>query len=124
MAKSVSTDVLDGALNVLKTSVTKMVVCSAQPLTFTDANTTMKLAEVVMAAADFTLAAGVTSGRRVTIAAKTAVPVLTAGSATHLALLDVTGTRLLYVTTSSAQALTTGGTVNITAWDVEIANPV
>ncbi len=124
MAKSVSTDVLDGALTVLKTNVTKMVVCSAQPLTYTDANTTMKLAEVVMATADFILAAGVTSGRRATIAAKTAVPVLTAGSATHVALLDVTGQRLLYVTTSTAQALTTGGTVNITAWDVEIANPV
>ena len=124
MAKAVSTDVLDGALNILKINVTKMVVCSAQPLTFTDANTTYKLAEVVMAAADFTLAAGVTSGRRVTMAAKSAVPVLTTGSATHVALLDVTGSRLLYVTTTTTQALTAGGTVTTTAWDVEIANPV
>lgn len=124
MAKSVSTDVLDGALSVLKTSVTKMVVCSAQPLTFTDANTTMKLAEVTMVATDFTLAAGVTNGRRVTTGAKSAVPVLATGSATHVALVDVSGSRLLYVTTSSTQALTIGGTVNITAWDVEIANPV
>jgi hypothetical protein len=45
----------------------------------------------------------------------------TSGTATHVALCDAT--RLLYVTTCTSQALTSGNTVNIPAWDIEIADP-
>ncbi len=123
MAKSAIPDMLDAALNYIKTSATKMVACSAQPLSFTDANTAMKLAEVTMAPADFTLANGTTSGRRVTVAAKSNINVSTAGSANHVALIDVAGSKLLYVTTAPAQALASGSTVSFGAWDIEIANP-
>jgi hypothetical protein len=123
MAKSAIPDMLDAALTYIRTGATKMVACSNQPLTFADANTTMKLAEIVMAPADFTLANGVTSGRRVTVAAKANVAVATAGTANHVALLDVAGSKLLYVTTSPAQTLAAGSTVSFGAWDIEIANP-
>ena len=123
MAKSAIPDMLDAALNFVKTNATKMIACSAQPTSFTEANATYKLAEVTMATGDYTLANGVTSGRRVTVAAKSGVSVATSGTANHVALVDVTGSRLLYVTTSPAQALTSGSTVNFGAWDIEIANP-
>jgi hypothetical protein len=123
MAKSAIPDMLDAALSYIRTSATKMMACSNQPLTFTDANTTMKLAEIVMAPADFTLANGVTSGRRVTVAAKANVAVTVAGTANHVALVDVTNSKLLYVTTAPAQVLATGSTVSFGAWDIEIANP-
>lgn len=121
MAKSVHNDVLDGAWNVLNDGDIE-TVCSAEPTTRTEAITTFKLADVALTpGTDFTIADGTTSGRKCTIAAKNAVPVDSSGTATHVAVCDAT--RLLYVTTCTSQALTSGNTVNIPAWSAEIADP-
>lgn len=121
MAKSVHNDVLDGAFDVLD-QADLMTVCSQQPTTRTEAVSTYKLADVAVTPdTDFTKADGDTSGRKVTVAAKSSVTVDSSGTATHIALVD--GTRLLYVTTCTSQALTAGNTVNFPAWDVEIADP-
>lgn len=123
MAKSVHDDVLDGALNIIKNNCTRMTACSSQPTTYTEGNTTYALADVTMTGTDFTVANGDTNGRKVTVAAKNGVTVDTSGTATHVALLDVSLTKLLYVTTCTSQALTGGNTVNFPAWDIEIADP-
>jgi len=123
MAKSVHDDVLDGALNILKNNVTRMVACSAQPTTYTEGNSTYALADVTLASGDFTNANGDTNGRKTTIGAKSGVTVDTSGTATHVALLDVTNSKLLYVTTSTSTAITSGGTVDFAAFDIEIADP-
>jgi hypothetical protein len=121
MAKIVHDDVLDGAFDVLD-QADLMTVCAGQPTTRTEAITTFKLADVAMTPnTDYTKANGDTNGRKVTIAAKSAVPVDTTGTADHVALVDAT--RLLYVTTCTSQALTSGNTVNFPAWKVEIADP-
>ncbi len=121
MAKLVDDSVLDGALNVLKNNTTLMTVCSQQPNNYTEATSTYKLASVAMAPADFTIANGDVSGRKITMAAKNGVAVTANGTATHLALCS--GTTLLLVTTITSQVLTAGNTVNIPAWDDEIADP-
>jgi Flp pilus assembly protein TadG len=123
MAKSVHDDVLDGALNIVKNNCTRMTLCSAEPTTYTEGNATFALADVTMAAGDFTAANGDTSGRKLTVAAKNAVPVDASGTSTHVALLDVTNSKLLYVTTHTSQALTSGNTANIGSWKIEIADP-
>lgn len=123
MAKSVNDVVLDGALDIIRNNCTRMVACSAEPTTFTQANATFALADVTMASGDFTLANGDTSGRKVTVAAKTGVAVDVSGTANHIALLDVTNSRLLYVTTCTAQGVSTGGTVDFGSWKIEIADP-
>lgn len=123
MAKSVHDDVLDGAFDVLD-QANLMIACSAQPTTRTEAVSTYALADVAMTVnSDYTKANGDTNGRKVTVAAKSSVLIDTSGTATHIALVD--GTRLLYVTTCTSQALTANGsnTVNFPAWDVEIADP-
>ncbi|MCU0810116.1 MAG: hypothetical protein MUE59_03620 [Thiobacillaceae bacterium] len=123
MAKSVHDDVLDGAFDVLDQG-NIMVACSAQPTTRTEAVTTYALADVAMTVnTDYTKANGDTSGRKVTVAAKSSVLIDTSGTANHIAICD--GTRLLYVTTCTSQALTANGsnTVNFPAWDIEIADP-
>lgn len=121
MAKSVHNDVLDGAFDVLD-QADLMTVCNAEPTTRTEAITTFKLADVAMTPnTDFTKADGDTSGRKVTVAAKSSVTVDTTGTGTHVALTDAT--RLLYVTTCTSQALTAANTVNFPAWKVEIADP-
>lgn len=125
MAKAVHDDVLDGALNIVKNNCTRMTACSAQPTTYTEGNSTYALADVTMASGDFTHANGDTNGRKTTVAAKSSVLIDTSGTATHVALLDVTNSKLLYVTTCTSQALTANGsnTVNFPAWDIEIADP-
>lgn len=123
MAKSVHDDVLDGAFDVLD-QANLMTACSAEPTTRTLAVTTYALADVAMTVdTDYTKANGDTSGRKVTVAAKSSVLIDASGTATHVALCDAT--RLLYVTTCTSQALTANGsnTVNFPAWDVEIADP-
>jgi hypothetical protein len=121
MPKTVHDTVLDGAFQVLD-AANLMTACNAQPTTRTEAITTFKLADVVMTpVTDFTIANGDTSGRKVTVAAKSAVPVDTTGTAVWIALVDATN--LLYVTSCISQALTSGNTVNFPAWDIEIADP-
>lgn len=120
MGKSVNNDVLDGAWHVLD-QADLMTVCSAEPTTRTEAITTFKLADVAMTPnTDYTIADD-TSGRKVTVAAKSAVVVDSSGTGNHVALVD--GTRLLYVTTCTAQALTATNTVNFPAWVASIADP-
>ena len=83
-----------------------------------------KLVQAALGPGDFSLATGDVSGRKVMIAAKASLAVLAAGTADHIALLDVAGSRLLYVTTCPAQALVVGGQVSIAGWSIEIGAPV
>lgn len=124
MAKAANDLVMDAALDYVATS-TRMIACSAQPTTYTEANSTFALADVTMSSGDFTKANGDTSGRKVTVGAKTGVLIDTSGTANHVALVDVANTRLVYVTTCTSQALTANGsnTVNFPAWDIEIGDP-
>ena len=122
MAKATPDAVLDKILDEIATA-TNMVACSAQPTTYAEATSTYALADVVMAGGDYTKANGDTSGRKVTVAAKSAVDVDTSGSATHVALVRTADTTLIYVTTCSSVALDASGTVNFGAWDIEIADP-
>jgi hypothetical protein len=124
MAKAAPDIIMDGALDVIATA-TKQVACSAQPTTYTEANATYALADIVVDGADFTKANGDTSGRKVTIAAQSGVLIDTSGTATHVALVRTADSTLIYVTTCTSQALTANGsnTVNFPAWDIEIADP-
>lgn len=124
MPKFASDDIMDAALNLIKNNCDKMVACSSQPATFAEANATYALADVAMTSTDFTGPAnGDTSGRKLTVDAKSGVTVDTSGTATHVALLDSVNSRLLYVTTCASQAVVSGGTVSIGAWPIEIADP-
>lgn len=124
MAKFAVDAVLDGSLDVIATS-TKLVVCSAQPTTYTEANATYALADIVVDSGDFTKANGDTNGRKVTVGAQSGVLIDTSGTATHVALIITGSSTLLYGTTCTSQALTANGsnTVNIPAFDIEIADP-
>jgi hypothetical protein len=123
VAKNVNTAVLDLALNDIKTNVTRMTATTAQSTTYTEANATHALADATMANGDFTLANGDVSGRKVTVAAKTGITIDTSGTATHVALLDVTNTTLKLITTCTSQALSVGGTVDFPSWKWEINQP-
>ena len=113
--------VMDGALNIVKTA-TALRVCagSTSPAT-RSAAVTATLATVTLDTSDFTIANGDTSGRKVTVGQQADLSITTSGDATCVCLDD--GTNLLYVTTATTQALTSGGTVTVPAWDIEISDP-
>lgn len=122
MAKFTADAVLDAALAKIATS-TRMVVTSAQPANFAGI-AAVALADVVLTAGDgngdYVIANGDTSGRKLTVGAQTGINVDASGTATHVCLDD--GTTLLHVTTITSQALTSGNTANVAAFDVEFAD--
>ena len=120
MARWQNDSMLDAGLDWIRARVTQMTVCNAQPTTYAEATTTYKLADVAITSTDLTLNDGDTSGRKIDVGSQTNVTVDTTGTASHIALAGSTGSVLLYVTTCTTQALTTGNTVNIPGWDIEI----
>ena len=125
MAKTVHNDVLDAALNYIKNNCNKMVACSQQPTTFTEANSTYALADVSMSSSDFTGPAdGDTSGRKITVNAKSNVPVDVQGDPAVIVLLDTVNSKILYTTDEgSSQTIYVGNNANFPAWDIELADP-
>jgi hypothetical protein len=119
MAKAIPDAILDAMLDAAEGD--KVNVCSAQPTTYTEANATYMLAQTTLTGGDFTAAAGDTSGRKNTLAAKSGVTITNSGTATHVAITN--GTALRRVTTCTSQALTSGGTVDIGAHKHELATP-
>ncbi len=120
MSKWANNSVLDALLDKVATGTT-INVCSAQPTTRTEAITTYSLAGTTLSGGDFTKAAGSPNGRQVTVAQKASLSVTASANATHVAICD--GTNLLYVTTVTSQALTSGNTVTIPSWKVTVADP-
>lgn len=123
MPKTAPDAVMDAALDFIDLADT-MHVCSTLDATPTYAEiVAASLADVAVTPnTDFTKADGDTSGRKVTVAAKSGVTVDVTGTANHIALVTVSGSVVRYVTTCTSQALTAGNTVNIPAWKVEIAD--
>lgn len=118
MAKAIPDVTMDPSLDKFATA-TRMTALSSQPANFA-AIAAANLAQVTVASGDFTKADD-TSGRKVTVAAKSGVSVTASGTATHVGLDD--GTTLLAVTTCTSQALTSGNTVNFPTWKWNIQDP-
>lgn len=122
MAKRISSQLLDLALNEVRNTGNLMVGCPSEPASFGAAQSS-KLVETTMAPADYTIGAGSPSGRRVTTAAKNSLTPLANGTVNHIAILDTAGSRLLLVTTCPAQAVTITGSVNIQSLTLDIRDP-
>lgn len=121
MAKYCHPDILDAALADIALA-DKIVACSAEPADFAGV-AAVSLSETAMVPADFTIGAGGASGRRVTVAAKTGVAVGSPGLVNHVALVDTANSKLLYVTTTDNQEITSGSFVDFPEWSIEIADP-
>ena len=118
MAKWQIDAMLDAALAYISSNATEMYVCTSQPATRAAAISSSLIAA---ASPSFTGPAnGDASGRKLTVDQEVAVPVTGNGDATHIALCS--GSALLYVTTCTLQTLTSGNTVTVPAWDIEIAD--
>lgn len=124
MAKAVHSDVLDQALNYIKNNGTRRCMCSAEPTTYAEATSTYKLADVDIDSADYTGPAdGSTSGRKLTVNQQTGVTIDSTGSVTHEAIVDVSNSKLLYVTTVPSTSVTAPESRTFESWSVELRDP-
>lgn len=121
MAKWAPANTLDQLLDYVALS-SSMVVCSSSPVDYTSAAVTYRLASGSCGAGEFTKAAEA-SGRSVSISAKNAIPISVSGSATHMALINVAGSSLRYITTITTQYLVSGGTCDAPSWKITVADP-
>lgn len=109
---------LDAALQYIEDNAVELYVCSAQPANYAG------IAAVALTGAAVPTFTGPvdgdTSGRKTTVDQEADIAITATGDATHIVL--ASATVLLYVTTTTTQGLTSGGTVTVPAWDIEIAD--
>lgn len=123
MAKSVSSNVLDAALDYIIANGITMYACSGEPANY-DGIAAVALADVALTGDDYTKASNGDGGRKVTIAEKTGVTIDASGTATHIALAKTTATtQLIYVTTCTSLYLTAAQTMTFGTWYIELRKP-
>lgn len=112
---SLDNKVFDSGLSVISDDGNKFVVCSQEPLTFTEANVTYKLGTkltpTIAAPSDRT-----GGGREVIMSSFTNGTVDATGIATHYAILDTVNSLLLAAQSlTDQQALTSGNVLQLNA---------
>lgn len=118
----INPDILDDGLNVATSTGDTLHICSSEPTTHAAALTASLGNSAVTVGAPGARTGG---GRKVTVAAVAGGSVTADGTATHYALLDSTGTRLLAANTLTAsQVVSNGNTFSAQAFDIGIPNPV
>jgi hypothetical protein len=123
MAKLIHDDVMDAALDHLAENAYLIYVCTTAAITtYADVSSANLTSGHSMTSADFTNDNGDASGRKVTIAQQSSLNISTSGTAGQIAIVS-SGSDLLLLTDATTQALTSGNTVTIPAFDYEIADP-
>ena len=101
-------------------------ICSSEPTTYTQATTSGSVSLGNKTSITLTGPAdGDTSGRKVTVPQITGGSVSSAGSATHFAISDTSGSGRLLVTgsLSSPQTVASGNSFSLTSLDIELPDP-
>lgn len=120
MAKGTPDANLDNALDELGALATTIHFLTDQPANYA-AIAALELASAAISGS-INKANGDSSGRKFTIPAQTGVSISASGDSDHVALSNGTDT-LFMVTTHTLQALTSGGTLDSSAFDIEIGDP-
>ncbi len=121
MAKWQIDAMLDAGVNYIASNTTEIYLCTSQPADRAAAITAGVANRTGLTSGDFTGPAdGDANGRKITKNAENGITADGTGTANHVALCS--GTVLLYVTDHTGQSVTSGNTVNIAAWDIELAD--
>jgi hypothetical protein len=121
-------DVLDQGPNFIKTNCTRMV--AIKTYAFGDTYATVNgagniLAEATMASTDFTLASSGNDRTLTTASGKSDTSANATGAVTHIGFLDVTNSKVLWVTQeTSGQTITSGNPVNFPSLVYTAKQPV
>jgi hypothetical protein len=115
MAKYVHSDVLDGGLNAIKNSATRMLLIKAYTVADSYATvTTNAICSVPMTSGDYTLSGADGAARVLTVSARSGTASADSGIAPdlHIAFTDNVSKVLLVTDETSDQVITSGNTVN------------
>lgn len=119
-------NVLDNGLAALKSACDRIYINNAEPATYTAATSTNALGNKNFGAGNVfpgAIAAGSPSGRKLTSAAVTDGSVTGTGTASHFSGVTSGSSRLDFANSLSAsQAVTSGNTFALAAFDVRLAN--
>ena len=128
--KYANDSIMDAALAWIKTNGVKMYVCTASicsgstPSYSKITSSAALTAAISMAAlASVSVANGDTSGRKITVPQQASVAVTGSGTAARVCLVNSSGSVITYYTTCTSQVLTSGNTVTVPAWDIELRDP-
>lgn len=123
MTASVADRVLDNGLTTLDTEADKITLCSAEPTTYTEANSTYLLGSKTFSTggAFGAPAAGSPNGRKTSSTAITDGSITGTGTATKWAVVDTANSRLLADgDLSASQVVTSGNTFALASFDIRI----
>lgn len=120
MSKYVINAMMDASLSYLANNITELYVCSGDPADRATAITNSLASRTGLGAGVWTGPAnGDVSGRKITKNAETGISITSNGTAATICCCS--GTTLIAKTNVTAQALTSGGTVDVNAFKDEIA---
>jgi hypothetical protein len=121
-AASLGDVVLDGALNIVKNGGTTVVFCSAEPTTYGGVAAVTLATKTGLTSGSYTGPADHTSGRKITVAAQTAITPSANGTVTRACITN--GSSILYGCANvTSQAVTTTQTWNSPAVIIAITDP-
>lgn len=120
MAKYINDTVLDAAIDKIIAEGNLVALFDAYSTDYATINTN-KLGSYVPT---LTKADGDVSGRKLNLAAETGVAITVDGNFNNFAILNTTGSTVLYVGNGTTKALTNGDTVDTPSADLEFADPV
>jgi len=105
-----------------------MDVCSTEPTTYAEATSTYTLANTTLATgdsggSDYTAPQDDTSGRKLIVEQQTDIAITGTDDAEHIAITNGSD-ELIFVTTCTLQGLTSGGTVTVPAFEINVQDPV
>jgi len=120
---SLNSRVLDLGLNVLDTEADKILICSTEPTSFTEANSTYALGAkaFTVGAACGSPAAATPNGRKISTTAITDGVVSANGTAAFWAIVDTVNSRLLATSSLNAtQVVSIGNGFSMASYDIRI----
>ena len=117
--KFLDSSIYDAGLNVVKNNGTEIYLCTSSPATRAAAITAAVASKTGLTSGSYSgPGAGDVSGRKLTKSAENGITASAGGTATHVAICS--GSLLLAVTDHTSQVITSGNTVNIAAFDIEL----
>ncbi|MEM9880384.1 MAG: hypothetical protein AAF862_14025 [Pseudomonadota bacterium] len=119
MPSTIHTDVLDSALSVLSGNSDLIVALTSDPTSYAIATGAAQLSSAALTASDFTLQSSA-NGRQLAIAAKSSTASVS-GTASYVALLDTSTSRVLFSADIPSASLTSGDVVQFLAWSIALA---
>jgi len=128
MSEYINDLALDAALDYIIDNCDAMRICSSDVTTSSAGDYTKVTGDAALTA-DITVSAGDlvksdhTTGRKLTMAAKTAISITATGTAVYVALIDTVNSRVLSINETISKALTAAESTDTTEFEIRLPQP-